>query len=150
MPRQRSVHKLAKFFRIAGTNLPSRQCPVVIGSEVRFVCPRNSAVPSDVGGTQVLRADPFWPEGQATPISRDGRPGHRENAFVLDCEMKLESLALIIGINAHSGVSSARKMKVLLQTPYLVFSRGFVVDQPIAFHDVESVSKRRAEPVHHG
>jgi hypothetical protein len=55
--------------------------------------------------------------------------------------MKLEPLALIIGINDQSGVTSAaRKTNVLLQTPYLAFSRGFVVDQPIAFDDVESAS----------
>ena len=108
---------------------------LVIGSEVRLVCPRNSAVPCNVDSTQILGADPFWPEGQATPISNHGRPGHCENAFVLDCKMELEPLALIIGIN-----DQARKTSVLPQTPYLAFSRGFVLDQPIAFDDVESAS----------
>src|SRR5215471_2764076 len=89
--------------------------PIVTGSEVRLVCPRNSAVPSDVGSSQVFGADPFWPEGQATTISHDGRPGHCENAFVFDREMKLEPLALIIGIDEQSGVTSGdRKTNMLV------------------------------------
>jgi hypothetical protein len=39
---------------------------------------------------------------------------------------------------------------VLVQTPYLPFSRGFVIDQPITFHHVQSGSKRGAESVYHG
>ena len=65
--------------------------------------------------------------------------------------MKLQPLAFIIGIDEQSGVTSAaRKTNVLVQTPYLPFSGSFVVDQPITFHHVQSVSERRAEPVYHG
>jgi len=89
----------------------------------------------------VFGTDIFRPFAQGAPISYARRPRHSEDAFILDHELELQSLALIVGVDSPCWAAA-----ILFFTPVLRFFRGFVIKQPIPFDDVQSLRVRRAAP----
>jgi hypothetical protein len=72
---------------------PSRAGP----SEIRLVRARGRGVLSVVFA-RVFGADEFRPLAHVAPIGDGGRPGHGEDAFVIDREMELQHRAPVIGV----------------------------------------------------
>jgi hypothetical protein len=66
-------------------------------------------------------------------ISDGRRPGHRQRAVALHGEFKLQSLALVVGIDRIGGDGGP-----FLFAPFLRFFRGLVVKQPITLDHVKS------------
>ena len=67
-------------------------------SEIRLVRTRDFGVLSGVVFMRVFGADNLLPLCyQRAPIRFGRRPGHRENAFILDRKMKLKPPALVVG-----------------------------------------------------
>jgi hypothetical protein len=77
-------------------------------SEVRLVRSRNLRVLFGVVFMRVFGADRFGPfaqRAQWAPISYGCRPGHREDAVILDRELELQPLALVIGVGCKAWIS---------------------------------------------
>ncbi len=70
-------------------------------SEIRLVRARDRGIPSGVVFTNIFGTNDFRPFTQGTPIRHGCRPGHREDTFILDRELKLEPLALIVGVDGQ-------------------------------------------------
>src|ERR1700674_2826962 len=65
-------------------------------SEIRLVGGRDRRILSVIVFTPVFGADPFRPFAQGAPIGYGRRPGHVEDAFILDREFELHPLAPIL------------------------------------------------------
>src|SRR5262249_51126108 len=65
-------------------------------SKIRLVRRRNRSVFSGVVFMGVLGADNFRPFNRRRQISHGGRPGHCEDAFILDRELELKPLAPVV------------------------------------------------------
>ena len=72
----------------------------------------------------VFGADMFRPIAQGAPPSYGRRPGHREDAFILDGELELQPLALVVGVDSYSvgNRSFSRDADILLFAPFLGFA----------------------------
>src|SRR5258708_5946236 len=88
-------------------------------SEIRLVRARYLGVLSSIVFMRVFGADIFTSASSApiadrgAPISYGRRPGHREDAFILDRELKLQVLAPIVGVAVGGGRNRIRrKMKI--------------------------------------
>src|ERR1700730_17409162 len=67
-------------------------------SKIRLVRCRNRCVLSGIVFMRVLGADDFRPITRRAQISYGGRPGHREDAIILDRELELKLFALMVGV----------------------------------------------------
>jgi len=65
-----------------------------------------------------------------------------EDALILDSELELQCLALVLGIGRISFINNAAA-DILYATTLPCFPRGFVINKPITFHHVQSLSVRR-------
>src|SRR6516164_4130659 len=132
-------------------HVPNRALKATSGphSEVRLIRMWNRGVFSCIVFVRVFGADTFPPLFRAAP-KRDGRrPGHRESAFIDYCEFHLQSLALVIWINSHSVIGIVL-FEMLFGSPFYCFYRALVIEQPVTFHQVQSLGEWRAKPVDHG
>jgi hypothetical protein len=83
---------------------------------------------------RVFRTDIFRPIAEHTQIGFGRGPRCCEDAFVLDCELELQSLAVIVWVGCprlSNGVLAGTE--ILFSATLVRFPRGFVIDQPIAF-----------------
>jgi hypothetical protein len=116
-----------------------------VGSEIRLIRRRYRGVFSGVQ-SRVFSTDDFAPLAQWTPVGHGRRPRRREDTWILDGEFELQSLTFIAGIALKAGIRSW-EAEILPFAPFFRFSRAFVIEQPITFHDVQSFGVRRAKPV---
>jgi hypothetical protein len=82
--------------RTSQISIEAEREPRVSHSEIRFVRARHSGVLSGVVHTRVVGAYRFRPFAKHPPIRYDRRPRHREDAFILDGELELQTVALIV------------------------------------------------------
>src|SRR5258708_4967455 len=88
---------------------------------------------------------------RALPTTSYGRrPGHREDAFIFDRELELQVLASVAVVGCRACIGAPRGAQILPCVPFQSFFRSFVIDEPVAFHDVQSLGVGRAVKVHHG
>ena len=89
------------------------------------------------------------PAGRGRPRAcYAGGPGSGECAFILNDEFELEVLAPILGIEVK-WLHTRGEPEILLRIPFQGFLRDFVINQPIAFHHMQSPGVRRAVHDHH-
>src|SRR5215510_4597540 len=102
--------------------------------------------------TPVFGAYEFGPSARESDarscVGHPARPGSRKCALILNCELELQVLASVIGVEVK-WLSTGREPKILFRIPVQCFLRYFVVNKPIAFHDMQSLGMRRAVHVDH-
>jgi hypothetical protein len=81
---------------------------------------------------RIFDADKFRPFARRAPTRYGRRPGHREDAFILDRELELQSLVHIGGVGCKAVASLDAANHSCAQ--FFRFFRGFVTDEPITFH----------------
>jgi len=118
-------------------------------SKVRSVRTRNRSIFSGIKATQVFRADIFQPFADRPTISDSRGPGHSEDVFIFDSELNLKEITSVSRFDVYSNYST-QKPKILFRISFQCFFRGFVVDQPVTFHNMECLSVRGAIPIDHG
>src|SRR5215468_628921 len=96
-------------------------------SEIRLVRTRDFGVLSGVVFMRVFGADNLLPLCyERAPIRFGRRPGHRENAFILDRKMKLKPLALVVGVRCPATSGSL----ILYSAAILRYFGSFLINQP--------------------
>src|SRR6516162_231478 len=71
------------------------------------------------------------------PVRYLRRPGSREDAFILDHELELQSFALVGRIGYPSFGNGCVEPPIFFSITFLRFFGGFIVDKPITFYHVE-------------
>src|SRR5262249_57092795 len=106
-------------------------------------CPRShAAVPTAEISLGIFGADHFRPLAQRAPITYRRRPRLGEDAVILDGEFKLQPLALVVWVAGKTGVSPEAGKPSL--AAFFCFFRGFIIEQSIALHHVQSHAMPRA------
>ena len=107
----------------------------MIPSEIRLVRPRHRGIFSRVP-FDVFRANRFRPAAEAAPISHGRGPRRREGAFIVDRELELQVRAPVVWRWLGA--------PILFCVPFPSVFRGFVIDEPISFDNMQSFCVRRA------
>jgi hypothetical protein len=110
----RNFETAAILFRISRTMAIASKSG---SSEILFVRPRDNPLVCEIDFILVFGTDLFRYHDNAAPISYGCRPGHGENAVILDRELKLKPLAPIARIDEHSVITGSGR--VLVQAPFL-------------------------------
>src|SRR5216683_1716177 len=71
---------------------------LVVRSKIRLLCLRHRGVLPAIVFMDVFAADEVRPRAHGGPIGDGRRPGHREDAFILDRKMELQHLAPVVGV----------------------------------------------------
>src|SRR5215510_1256406 len=102
--------------------------------------------------TPVFGAYEFGPSARESDarscVGYPARPGSRKCALILNCELELQVLASVIGVEVK-WLNTGREPKILFRIPFQGFFRQLIVNKPIAFHDMQSLGMRRAVHVDH-
>jgi len=104
-------------------------------SEIRLVCVWYGAVLGHVGRAGALDTDHLRPLAKARQwpaIGHGRRPWRREHAFILDPELKLESLTRVGEVARESRIRCV-EMKGFPFAPGFSLNRCVVIQQPITF-----------------
>src|ERR1700733_4827280 len=120
-----------------------------VGSKIRRDGRRDRGVLFGAVSMWVFGTDAFRPFADDMPIGFRRGPRRREDAVVFDGELELQCLALVVGIGRPPFTNGAAA-SVLFAATLPCFPGGFVIDEPIAFHDVQGVSVRRIVLVDRG
>src|ERR1700704_6129883 len=96
--------------------------------------------------TRIFSADKVRPFAQGGPISNGRRPGHREDAWILDGKLELQHLAAVVGVEVPATTRAPILFGIALHRIFCVV----VVNEPVALHYMQSRAVRRAEHVDHG
>src|SRR5260370_109159 len=120
--------------------MPSLATP----SKIRLGGNRDADVFVSVESSRVFGAGDLRPFKTVARINHARGPGCRERASILDGEIDLQVLVSVVG-----GEGAGLTPKPLSGALPCTF-RGFVIDQPIAFHHVQLFGVRRAEQINHG
>src|SRR6516162_6594623 len=75
---------------------------------------------------------------EAAPISHGRGPRRREGAFIVDRELELQVRAPVVWRWLGA--------PILFCVPFPSFFRGFVIDEPISFDNMQGFRVRRAVP----
>src|SRR5580692_602721 len=93
-----------------------------VRSEIRLVRMRHRRSPSGNGQfPRVLGAGDLPPCFAAAPVGYGGRPGHREDAIILDRELELQQLAPVGVVGRRAGIGAPRRATILLHVAFQSF-----------------------------
>lgn len=111
-------------------------------SEIRPVGSRDRSVFFGTISIWIFGTDTFRPVTEDAPIGFSRGPSRCEDALIFHSELELQCLALVVGIGSVSFINNAAA-DILSVTTLPCFPRGSVIDKPITFHHVQSLSVRR-------
>src|SRR5712671_1760778 len=112
-------------------------------SEIRLVSSWNCGIFFGAVFMRIFGADVLGPVAEYAPIGFGCGPSGCEDAFVLDRVLELQCLALIAG-GGRPCFTDAAAPAVLFSPALPCFLRGFIIDEPITFHHVQSLGEWRA------